>query len=183
MFDCPSSSHILRSSGHLLTYTYAFFQVERKVADADDVKREADEEENHSVKPQVMPGLINSQSQLRRRPCGRPVMLCRLPIHLMSRGRGTPNNLQGSANSLQMAPEAMEIVEVQPEEQQQHRKGRKRRSEAPSSTSKRTKKIKLESEEGEEEEEDDDVHHADMKPDLGKIDVEGSIFSKATSPY
>ena len=181
MFDCPSSSHILRSSGHLLTYTYAFFQVERKVADSDDVKREADEEENDGVKPQVMPGLINSQSQLRRRPCGRPVMLCRLPIHLMSRGGGTPNNLQGSANSLQMAPEAMEIVEVQPEEQQ-HRKGRKRRSEAPSSTSKRTKKIKLESEEGEEEE-DDDVHHADMKPDLGKIDVEGSISSKATSPY
>ena len=161
---------------------YLLLKVERKVADADDSKREAGEEdidEVDCVKPQTMPGVINSHSQLRRRPCGRPIMLCRLPLHLVSRGGGAPNNLQGSANSLQMAPEAMEVQE---EEQQQHRKSRKRRSEAPSSTSKRTKKIKLESEEGEEEE-DDDVHHADMKPDLGKIDVEGSISVPVRSSY
>ena len=135
-----------------------------------------------------MPGVIQSQSQqFRRRPCGRPIMLCRLPLHLASRGGGTPSNLQqqgssanslqqgSAANSLQMtSPEVMEVDSGQAEEQQQHRKGRKRRSEAPSSTSKRTKKIKLESEEGEEEEEeDDDVHHEDMKPDLGKLGVTG----------
>ena len=124
-----------------------------------------------------MPSVNQSQPQFRRRPCGRPIMLCRLPLHLASRGGGTPSNLQqgSTANSLQMtSPEVMEVDSGQAEEQQQHRKGRKRRSEAPSSTSKRTKKIKLESEEGEEEqEEDDDVHHEDMKPDLGKLGVTG----------
>ena len=38
-----------------------------------------------------------------RRPCGRPVMLCSLPLHLAS-GGGTPNNLQ----NLQMASEITE---------------------------------------------------------------------------
>ena len=42
---------------------------------------------------------------LPRRPNGRPVMLCRLPLHLISRGGGTPNNLQG----LQIASEVTEV--------------------------------------------------------------------------
>ena len=41
---------------------------------------------------------------MQRRPCGRPVMLCRLPLKLTSREGGTPNNLQ----DLQMSSEVIE---------------------------------------------------------------------------
>ena len=48
---------------------------------------------------------IQCKSQPARRPCGRPVMLCRLPLHLASKDGGTPNNLQ----NLQTALEDMEV--------------------------------------------------------------------------
>ena len=45
-----------------------------------------------------------SNATLPRRPCGRPVMLCRLPLHLASGGGGTPNNLQIASEDMEVCP-------------------------------------------------------------------------------
>ena len=47
---------------------------------------------------------IQCKSQPARRPCGRPVMLCRLPLHLASGGGGTPNNLQIASEDMEVCP-------------------------------------------------------------------------------
>ena len=126
--------------------------MERKVADADDLKREASEDDNDDeVKPQTM---LSNQPMLPpfRRPSGRPVMLCRLPLQLISRGQpGQPGGQPGQPDG----------QPGQPEEQRKSRKRRKRSSGDSSANSKRTKKIKLEN--GEDDEEEGD--HAEMKTD------------------